>query len=100
MSEIGRFLKREELDPIARDAADIILEQVVNIADEMVDASGLVFGDIAHSREQRLLKMMDLSAHEEGTLTALSLIAPEMYDQLVRQFTRDVEASGLLGGPA
>ena len=68
------LLKREQLDDV-RERVFIQIDKIIqHTITALLDDKGLVFGEVELEREERVLKVVDLS--QRGVLEALRQIAP------------------------
>ncbi len=84
---------REYNDKLRDATKAVVIDRVRNIADSMVGKDGLVFGDIPLSRRERILSTLD--AAERGVLAQLALIDRAVFEQIVRQLDRDLQAEAI-----
>ncbi len=87
---VSFLLKREQLDDV-RERVFLQIDKIIqHTITALLDDEGLVFGQVELEREERVLKVVDLA--QRGVLEALRQIAPHHYDDILKQFTKDVEA--------
>ena len=80
-----------------QEVEDLVFEMLVDFEDEMVDAlvdnKGLSYGDESVSRDQRILKFLDVELR--GVNDAMGLVDPGRHEKQRSGFVDDVEAEGL-----
>jgi hypothetical protein len=88
---VSFLLKREQLDEV-RERVFLQIDKIIqHTITALLDDKGLVFGEIELNRQERMLKVVDLA--QRGVLEALRQIAPHHYDDILKQYAKDVEAA-------
>lgn len=87
-------LNVELMDEVRQQAFDRCIDLSKELIASMLGPDGETVGDKPLDRGQRIARVEDMA--RRGVMDMLKVISPKVYDNLVKQYVRDVDESPLM----
>jgi hypothetical protein len=82
------------MDEVRQQAFDRCIDLSKELIASMLGSDGETVGDKPLDRGQRIARVEDMA--RRGVMDMLKVISPRVYDNLVKQYVRDVDESPLM----